>query len=282
MSGVRSVRAERNSEGEACPELVEGSKRERHPPQTIQENYINSSACTSHFPMYSCSLTHNPLLLCVYHGLAMALFPIAIITLLWKDQFGLSMAEIMLLQAVFGIIVAAMELPSGYIADRIGYRPTLLGAAVFSVLGWAVYLVAYDFWTVALAEGMLGLAFSFISGADTALLYESLRETEREHEFAWWYGRFRFSGEIAEGSAALAAGLLFAWWDRLPFLLEIAAWGMCVVIAWLLVEPSRHRPPITQTWTQVQGLFRFAFKLSGMDWLAERICPWYRAAYGVP
>ena len=152
--------------------------------------------------MFARSLNYNPLLLCAFHGLAMALFPIAIITLLWKDQFGLSMAEIMLLQAVFGVVVAAMEFPSGYVADRLGYRPTLLGAAICSLLGWAVYLVAFDFWTVALAEGILGIAFSFISGADTALLYESLHATGREGDFAFWYGRFRFSGEIAEGSAA--------------------------------------------------------------------------------
>lgn len=209
--------------------------------------------------MFARSLNYNPLLLCAFHGLAMALFPIAIITLLWKDQFGLSMAEIMLLQAVFGVVVAAMEFPSGYVADRLGYRPTLLGAAICSLLGWAVYLVAFDFWTVALAEGILGIAFSFISGADTALLYESLQATGREGDFAFWYGRFRFSGEIAEGSAALAAGLLFAWWDRLPFVLEIFVWAISVGVAWLLVEPARHRPPTTQTWSQVQRLFRFVF-----------------------
>jgi len=97
--------------------------------------------------MYTRSLTHNPLLLCAYHGLVMALFPFAIITLLWKDQFGLPMTELMILQAVFGVVVAALEFPSGYVADRLGYRPTLLGAAIFSVLGWSVYL---DCWTVAL------------------------------------------------------------------------------------------------------------------------------------
>ncbi len=205
------------------------------------------------------TLQYNPHLLCAFHALAMALFPIAVITLLWKDQFGLSMTEIMALQAVFGIVVAVLEFPSGYIADRLGYRPTLLGAAIVSLVGWSMYLRASDFWTVALAEGILGIAVSLISGADTALLYESLHATGRAGEFASWYGRFRFSGEVAEGSAALAAGALYAWWDRLPFVVEILAWALNVGVAWLLVEPARHRPPMTQTWTQVRGLFRFVF-----------------------
>ena len=57
----------------------------------------------------------------------------------------------------------------------------------------------------------------------------------------------------------MAAGLLFAWWDRLPFVLEIFVWAISVGVAWLLVEPARHRPPTTQTWSQVQRLFRFVF-----------------------
>ena len=74
-------------------------------------------------------MTANPRLLVALATLQFTLFPIPIITLFWKDQIGLSIADIFLLQAVFGLAVALLQFPSGYVADRVGYRRSLLGAA---------------------------------------------------------------------------------------------------------------------------------------------------------
>jgi len=202
------------------------------------------------------SLARNPPLLCAYHALQMALFPMAVITLFWKQTLGLSMTEIMLLQAIFGLTVAVLEFPSGYIADRIGYRLALVAGALGATLGWTFHTAATGFWSVAVGEVLLGVALSLVSGADTALLYESLLESGREGEYPRWYARYRFSGESAEGTAALAAGLLFALWVRLPLALEIA---LCVAnagIALAMREPRRHRPPAHGNWQQVRAIVR--------------------------
>ncbi len=83
-------------------------------------------------------MTANPRLLVALAALQFTLFPIPIITLYWKDQIGLSLADIFLLQAVFGLAVVLLELPSGYVADRVGYRRSLLvGAALWSA-GWLI------------------------------------------------------------------------------------------------------------------------------------------------
>jgi MFS family permease len=52
--------------------------------------------------------------------LQMSLFPMAIITLFWKDQIGLSLTQILLLQGIFSVAMVVMEYPSGYLSDRIG------------------------------------------------------------------------------------------------------------------------------------------------------------------
>ena len=43
---------------------------------------------------------------------------------------GLSMQEVFSLQALFAVAVLAMEVPSGYLADRLGRKPTLIIGAV--------------------------------------------------------------------------------------------------------------------------------------------------------
>lgn len=187
-------------------------------------------------------LRRNPARLCVFHALQMALFPVAIITLFWKHSIGLDMAEILLLQGLFGLSMAVFEFPSGYVADRIGYRRTLIAASIVSTIGWILYASADTFATILLTEVLLGLGMSLISGCDSALLYESLREVDHEETFTRWTGRVRFFSQGAEGTAALFAGLLYVWSPRLPFWLEVGVWTANVAVAWSLTEPRRHLP----------------------------------------
>jgi len=182
----------------------------------------------------------NAGLLCAYRALQMTLFPVAVVTLFWKDRIGLDMAEILTLQGLFGLSMAVFEFPSGYLADRLGYRRTLFAAALVHAAGWSLYLVADDFASVLAAEVVLGLGQSLVSGADHALLFESLAASEREGEFARWDGRVRFFGQTAEGTAALVAGLLYAWAPRLPFVLQLVVWLANAVVAWRLVDVPRE------------------------------------------
>src|SRR6185436_10727341 len=116
----------------------------------------------------------NVRLLIAFAAFQFILFPIPIITLFWKDQIGMSLADIMVLQAVFGLAVVLFEFPSGYVADRVGYRRSLLIGAALWCAGWAIYSVAVSFAEVMAAEVVLGGGSAFISGADRALLWVSL------------------------------------------------------------------------------------------------------------
>lgn len=186
----------------------------------------------------------------------MSLFPIAVITIFWQYEIGLSMAEIFGLQAVFAGTTGLLEFPSGYVADRIGYRRTLLLASGCTLAGWTVYLFSPDFWTIAAAEVVLGVGLSLVSGTDSAILYESLAQAGAEARFATWYGRVRFFGQLAEGSAALAAGWLYAISPRAPFVAEVLVWAIGLGVAWRLVEPDRHRPRVAGALSHMAGVLR--------------------------
>ncbi|HLT34831.1 MAG TPA: MFS transporter, partial [Enhygromyxa sp.] len=156
-------------------------------------------------------------LLCLIRAMQMALFPMAILSVFLQREIGFGVADIMLLQGVFGLAMVLFEFPSGYLADRIGYRRSLILAFALWTVAWPIYGHAHGWLGVASAELLLGIGMSLISGCDTALLYESLLAGKREHEFTRWAGRLTFSGQVAEGLAALAAGLLFATAVALPF-----------------------------------------------------------------
>jgi MFS family permease len=203
-------------------------------------------------------MTRNPLLLCAYQALSMALFPVAIFTLFWRSELGLDMAQLMGLQALFAAAVAAFEFPCGYLADRIGYRRTLITASLFAFVGWSTYALARGFWEALAAEVLLAASLSLVSGTDLAMLYESLRADGREPSFGRWAGRHHMAGQIAEATAALVAGLVFAFWTRLPFVLQMGIAVAEGAIAFALVEPPRPVEPTRTARERLRGILTVA------------------------
>ena len=217
------------------------------PPSRLSALRVNPMTESSDAPVDPARvrrLSRNPALLCLHQALMMSLFPMAILTIFQRDHLGLSVAEVMLVQAAFGASLALLEFPSGYLADRIGYRRTMIAASWVAIISWYVYSVATGFWSVIAAELMMGASLSLISGTNSAMLYESLEEVGRSDDFARWYGRMRFWAQISEGSAALAAGLLFALSALLPFQIMIFIWILNLGVSIALVEPryAKHRP----------------------------------------
>lgn len=196
----------------------------------------------------------------LFSFLKMSLFPMAIITLFWKDQIGLSLTQILLLQGIFSVSMVVMEYPSGYLSDRIGYRAALNFASLLGIIGWGLYTVAGSFSQVLIAEIILGFSISFISGSDSALLFESLKADGEERLYARHEGRKTSIGQLGEACGALFAGLLYATAPLLPFIIQVLVWGLALLLTRSLIEPQRQlKPPVSHLAEAWQST-RFALK----------------------
>jgi len=188
-------------------------------------------------------LHNNISRLYAFSFLKMTLFPMAIITLFWKDQIGLSLTDILLLQAIFSVASILFEYPSGYISDRLGYRTALILASLLAIAGWSLYTLADSFAGVLLAEIVLGSAWAFISGSDSALLFETLRAQGREELYARFDGRMTGCAQTGEAAGALFAGVMYAAWPLLPFVGQIALWLVGLGLCLSLTEPETEAEP---------------------------------------
>jgi MFS family permease len=179
-------------------------------------------------------------LLVAHGGLHTVLFPVPIITLFWKDHIGLSLAGIMNLQAVFALAAVIFEFPSGYVADQLGHRTSLLIAALLWVAGWVAYAMGTTFLGMAVAEVLLGAGMAFASGADAALLFVALQAAERGGEYPRWEGRVRAVAQTGESLSSAVGGYLYTLSPRLPFWLQVpvALGTLGTVVA--MREPPRQ------------------------------------------
>jgi MFS family permease len=185
----------------------------------------------------------NILKLNIFAALKMMLFPMAIITVFWKDQIGLSLSEILLVNIFFSSANLIMEYPSGYVSDRLGYRLSLVIACLFGICGYVAYLFAQNFLHVVGAELLLGVCYAFISGSDNALLYESLRHSGRSELYTRCDGRMASFAQIGEAGGALCAGLMYVTHPLLPFMAQIGVWTTALLVALSLKEPAEEKGP---------------------------------------
>ncbi|MBN2535456.1 MAG: MFS transporter [Spirochaetales bacterium] len=168
------------------------------------------------------------------------IFSISVITLFWK-KYGLSLADIFLLQAIFAVSIVFFEIPTGYIGDQLGRKKTLILASIIITGGWTFYSFSVTFWQFIIAETLLGLGISFFSGTDTSLVYESLLALEDKDSFTKIQGRQISLGLGAEAVSALTGGFLAA---VLPInflmLMSSIAAGIACISCFGITEPVRE------------------------------------------
>lgn len=175
-------------------------------------------------------------------------------------------AEAILLYVVYDVAATALEVPSGYMSDRLGRRMTLVAAALAGVIGALCLYAGSGFAMFALGQALLGAGMAFSSGTDSALLYESLARENRDREVdeqelrAW---RFGFT---ALALSAVAGGAMSFASPALPFLAgALAAAGM-LVIALKLVEPDGAAHPEGSELLQ-SGALKEAFSQPVLRWI---------------
>ncbi|MCH6254997.1 MFS transporter [Puniceicoccaceae bacterium K14] len=111
-----------------------------------------------------------------------------IFTVLFLD-FGLSIADFAILNAVWAATIVLLEVPSGALADTIGRKNLVLASAIIMVIEVGILCLApignkeVVFYLFLLNRILSGTAEAAASGADEALAYDSLKEIGQEESW---------------------------------------------------------------------------------------------------
>lgn len=182
------------------------------------------------------------------------------VVVLFYKQNGLSMQDIFWLKSIYSIAIVAMEIPSGYMADVWGRKKTLLLGGILGTIGSALYSFSYSFWAFAIAEIVLGIGHSFVSGADSAMLYDSLKADSKEKEYIKQEGRITSSGNFSEALAGICGGLLAAISLRMPFYFQFVVSSVAIPAAILLKEPATKVKKLEKNLSRILKTVKLAFQ----------------------
>ena len=189
------------------------------------------------------------------------------IIVLFFQENGLEMQDIFTLQAIYSVTIVLLEIPSGYLADVMGRKTTLIMGTILGFFGFAVYSISYDFWGFLIAEIIMGTGQSLISGADSAMLYDTLKASGQKNKYLKFEGRMVSAGNLAEAVAGILGGLLAEISLRTPFYAQTAVSFMGIPAALLLIEPVRQAKISKMSFKNILSIVRYAlYEHSHLKW----------------
>ncbi|MEO6396871.1 MAG: MFS transporter, partial [Tepidiformaceae bacterium] len=151
---------------------------------------------------------------------------------------GLELRWILAMDLPFFVLMGVLNPPLGALADHIGRKKVMaIGAGLFSctVLGFAF---TSNYWLLFVDYVVWACAIAMRSGADTALVYDTLKEAGEESRFSKVAGR-GFAVTMSAGLAGVVIGGVVAAQTSLALTIQISALGplAAIFVALSMREP---------------------------------------------
>jgi MFS family permease len=190
---------------------------------------------------------------------------------------GLSNLEAFAANAFFTAGMVLFEVPTGIVADTLGRRVSYLLGTVTLTATTLLYVLLWQieapFWQWAIVSLLLGLGFTFFSGAVEAWLVDALNVTGFTGEMETVFGR----GQVVSGGAMLTgsvAGGFIAQQTSLgvPFVLRALVLAVMFVVAFRLMHdvgftPEKGGRPLTEMRKVASASIDYGWRVPAVKWL---------------
>lgn len=156
---------------------------------------------------------------------------------------GLNNPEILYLGIAWSVAALIFEIPTGYLADWVGRKNTIILGVTLNIIANLLMFFAYGFWQFALITALLSLSFSCFSGTEDAIIYDSLREIGDEKSLLRISGRYQSAARVSKIFTPFIGALIAGNLTNFQFniLLGINAFSsiLALVTSVKLVEPNQ-------------------------------------------
>jgi Major Facilitator Superfamily. len=190
---------------------------------------------------------------------------------------GLNNAEAFAANAFFTLGMVIFEVPTGVVADTRGRQFSYVLGTATLLLATLLYLAMWQLhaplWGWAIASILLGLGFTFFSGATEAWLVDALNATGFTGHLEHVFGRAQTVGGAAMLVGTVAGGVIAQATNLgVPYLIRALMLGVTMVVALRYMRdigftPQRNLSPATAIRNVVRGSIDGGFRNPPVRWL---------------
>lgn len=170
-----------------------------------------------------------------------AAFFSAVLVPFFTDWGGITLFQVQILQSWFSIWVFLLEVPTGALADHLGRKHSLVLGSLIIGIAVVVYGSLPNFYVFLLAELIFAVGYAFVSGADQALLYDTLKERGEESKSKSVMGKYDATYLSGMTLASALGGFIAARWGlNAPQYATAIPMFIAALIAYTIPEPKIH------------------------------------------
>lgn len=165
----------------------------------------------------------------------------AVLVPFFTDWGHISLFQVQLLQSWFSLWVFIFEVPTGALADKIGRKHSIAVGSFIVACAVILYGSFPSYPIFLLAEMLFALGYAFTSGADQALLYDTLKSEGREEDSKKMLGKADAIHLLGIGLAApIGSFLATKIGINAPMYLSAIPLLTAALIGWSIQEPRLH------------------------------------------
>lgn len=131
-----------------------------------------------------------------------------------------------------------MELPTGAFADMVGKKWSILLSYLLTAIGMFIIPFANTFAHFIFIETLVGIGSALFSGAQEALLYDSLKQDGKESDFTKVMTKDGFWYQIALMISTALGGVMYSYGHLIPFVASAVSAMLGMAFACFFVEPK--------------------------------------------
>jgi MFS family permease len=190
---------------------------------------------------------------------------------------GLSNLEAFAANAFFTVGMVLFEVPTGIVADTVGRRASYLLGTVTLTASTLLYVLLWQieapFWEWAVVSILLGLGFTFFSGAVEAWLVDALTATGFTGAMESVFGRGQIVGGAAMLTGSVAGGFIAQQTSLgVPFVLRGVILMLMFVVAFRLMHdvgftPAEGGRPLAEMRKIASASIDFGWRVPAVKWL---------------
>jgi MFS family permease len=150
---------------------------------------------------------------------------------------GMSLSQVYFMESVCIWILIILEIPSGALADLIGRKKTVLIGTFLLCFDVTLFSIATSPMAIWIANCCWAVGFSLVSGADSSLIFDTLKYLGRDDEFQKIEGRSISGRLFIVAICSILVGYLAAIDIRLPIYCSLVFMIINCFISCLFVEP---------------------------------------------
>ncbi|MFC1687110.1 MFS transporter [Patescibacteria group bacterium] len=180
------------------------------------------------------------------------LFFLPIVALYYESTL-FSLTNVAIIYATEGIVSVLFQIPAGAIADLFGRKKTVVLGNFVGIIALVFLAIGGSMLMFILFAVILAIASSLVRGADSALLYDTLKQLGREKIYQKTIGTYYALWAVGATIGSIAGGYMAESSFRLPILMTFIPLTIALVVTLFFIEPEYDKEKHSNVFQQMRS-----------------------------